>query len=979
MKLHLFNGGLNIRQDPLLIAPNEAVECTNVDTSTGVLKSAKGPTVTAISIENKPFYYESQDEWQDRVDALDYMEYQGLLYWTTSGRTQKYDGTNVRNLGINEPTIAPNIIPLTKDVDELTNISIPFSEIIFELNPIAGSSTSGSKSFTLVLTVTTAGNSTKIIYAKTKFITILTTEKIELEVEVPLELLRILGEDLTTTVYTGADYSSYTINRNSVTISTNSPLLLPKNIPPADSEITFACRGYNDETSEYTPLVELTTKKEVDSFLVVTAEIIGLSGNFPNNLAEFYIKKNTIYYKFATNLIGSGLTILGPGNAKISALNSVDIAYVNTSILRAYRFTNNIWAQIGSSLTISGMLRPGITSLNSTTIAIVDLSFGLRTYSWTGSVWSQTGSSLAIPSLSFVDLTTLTSSTIALVDGSLNELRTYSWNGSTWSQVGSGLTLSLGDPSVATLNSTTIALSDNVLGTLGTYSWTGSVWNQTGNSITIPGYRAITELTNTSIALVNDSDEHLVVYEWNGSDWIQSGTSLNMPGIGTTLSLTSLSTTDIVFIDSYLEKLTTYRFENLSWRQLDSINPFIAYAVYSEAVDINTADTLEATGPYGTYQYLYTFYNDEDDTESQASLISEEFFAKAAPVDLTNLEVSTDLQVTHKNIYRIGGAYPNFIYIGQTINANTIFEDEVQDKDLVGKIFNSTLNGAPPDGLRYIKSIFGVFVGAVGSKFYFTRDIGNPNYWPETYYIDFYETITGIGLTGNNIIVFTRYKTFLISGSSANTFVKYTLRNDQGCINHDTIVEYEGSLIFVSTDGVCMLTGNKVTVLSKHKLGKQIFNTLNAVMHDEVYYLQLSDYTILAFDFRYEPSLKYFSFNTNYIVVAEDILYGKINEVSNLLYTLFTGSEVSYGYKTGKLNEGSASHLKNYKTIHISASGEHILYVYIDDVLRLTKVLSGKELYEAKIPQENLRGSEIQYKLTGIGKVNEIEYKATRG
>ena len=109
MQLSDFSGGLNVRQAPELIQPNEATICKNVDIGSGQLKSVKGLGTASITALLDAYYYLSKAQWMPNASTRDYLEYQGKLYWTDGTQPKKYDGTTTSNLGLQNPTAAPTV------------------------------------------------------------------------------------------------------------------------------------------------------------------------------------------------------------------------------------------------------------------------------------------------------------------------------------------------------------------------------------------------------------------------------------------------------------------------------------------------------------------------------------------------------------------------------------------------------------------------------------------------------------------------------------------------------------------------------------------------------------------------------------------------------------------------------------------------------------------------------------------------------
>jgi len=408
------------------------------------------------------------------------------------------------------------------------------------------------------------------------------------------------------------------------------------------------------------------------------------------------------------------------------------------------------------------------------------------------------------------------------------------------------------------------------------------------------------------------------------------------------------------------------------------------YNDYGDTQDI--AGLTEWTiGP--ELQYVYTYYNSEDGTESIPSEVSAEssnsiIFDIYTSIRHIQLDViaSTDPQVTNIRLYRIGDGLLNFSLVKELPNVTQTYTDRMPNRLIPGTILSSEENYAAPSNLRFLIQHGDVFLGAVGSKLYYSKSGGNANYWPPANYIEFHSDITGIGKGPTGSVITTGTETYGLSGTDSTTFVKYHISQDQGCINSKTMVSLKGALFFLSTDGLCTLAGGRVEVLSKSKLGKQNFSTINAVVYDEAYYCQMSNKTIICFDFRYTPSIRYLNFGSDWLVVANDTLYCQTPEAGLDMQVVFAGSPIEFEYRTGNLAEGVISELKNYNTIYVACKGNFTFNIYIDDTLVTTRDITSDEQrpIDIAVPQDSQRGTTISFGIKGIGTIQEIEYQATR-
>ena len=377
----------------------------------------------------------------------------------------------------------------------------------------------------------------------------------------------------------------------------------------------------------------------------------------------------------------------------------------------------------------------------------------------------------------------------------------------------------------------------------------------------------------------------------------------------------------------------------------------------------------------GTYQYVYTYYNSTDGTESAPSPISPELDLMSGEVALT-LAASSDPQVTHTRIYRVGGQRTLFAMVAELPISTLSYADHLLDSDMDGRLLESEDYYAAPAGLQFLSESYAMLFGAVDSTLYFTP-IGVPNAWPPEFSIQVNAPITGIGPVANGVLVFTRTQTFLVTGTGPTSLAIQPLRGDQGCVSHFSIQEVQkGALVWASADGLCSSSGNDVVNITKAALGDIKLVPVNSAVVDEVYYLQLEDGTTLAWDYRFAPIFKTFSLALETVTAAESEIYGWADGV---MYLLFKGEDTTtFSYTSPRFVEGSLTESKTYKKVYIHHDGDIIINILIDDELVTTKALSGKDSTTVQVPSDKQRGFYIQFEISGTGLVNEIEYTAGR-
>lgn len=394
---------------------------------------------------------------------------------------------------------------------------------------------------------------------------------------------------------------------------------------------------------------------------------------------------------------------------------------------------------------------------------------------------------------------------------------------------------------------------------------------------------------------------------------------------------------------------------------------------------IYSSDPAVSSSSYKTvkYQYCYTYYNDNDGTESMPSDFSDLVTTTKNPMQIdVDVYRSPDPQVTNIKLYRLGGDLTEMTLVALLTNEDQTFSDTLQDVDIAGTVLDSYTNGQAPRGLKYITEHNSMLFGSIGSKLWYS-EVAFVDYWSPYNFIDFPSTITGIGTISNGLLVFTSFTTYIVTGNSPKTLSKYLLSSAQGCLYHKSIQYIDNKAIWLSTDGVCTTSGGSIRVISLDKLRVDtipLYNFKSAIVHDSVYYASFDTKT-LAMDTRYGNIFREIDLVADDMSIYKDILY---YSKDNTLHEYGLNSTVrSLTYRTPRLALGSISNLKNYKNIYIKVFGTLTFKIYIDSELVATKTVSDSA-YELLIPQSKRLGYYMEIEITGTGNLAELQYIAQR-
>ena len=388
---------------------------------------------------------------------------------------------------------------------------------------------------------------------------------------------------------------------------------------------------------------------------------------------------------------------------------------------------------------------------------------------------------------------------------------------------------------------------------------------------------------------------------------------------------------------------------------------------YSSFDWISTADVRS---------YVYTYYSTITGFESAPCNVSNEIKVEALYAKVTGFTAPTDPSVDAIKLYRMGGTLTDFFHVVDLAINSTEYNDSKTDIEVLNEegLLNTYSNIKPPSTLRFITEYNNSLFACLDTQLWFSEP-GVVDTWKSTNWIQFPEHITGLGATANGLLVFSRNKTWIIVGEDANSYSKYLLSNDQGCVTHNTIQFTDNVLLWYSLDGICSSNGGAVEVISFPALGKLVIEPVTSCVSEKQYYL-FHDEGAIVVDFResmrfYTLDLKvkgasYISeFDAMYVLIPSSIGIHKYND----------GEDLSFKYRTGKLTEGELTNYKTYKVIYVYSKGSNAITISLDDTVVINAVALIDGLNEILLPQYQTKGYGIEIEFSGTGTIYEVEYK----
>lgn len=386
-------------------------------------------------------------------------------------------------------------------------------------------------------------------------------------------------------------------------------------------------------------------------------------------------------------------------------------------------------------------------------------------------------------------------------------------------------------------------------------------------------------------------------------------------------------------------------------------------------VQISDTEVLEGIK---TTSYVYTYYSFDTGQESAPSPASS--LPELGNTSFISVEVkaSSDPQVDKIRVYRIGGNLGQYTLVTEIDNQDATYLDSKAEANLSATSLPTSTYNPAPTGLRYLTSSNAMLFGAVDDKLYFSK-VGDPFFWDGFNFIDFENHITGVGATPNGLLVFTKDKTFIVTGNSPSTLSKYLLSPAIGCVLHKSIQTMANTLVWLSKDGLYASSGGSLQALSREKLGDFDFkNPICSEVKGEMYFLSYQFGTLIM-DLRFGLAFSTLKERFKGLHVSESEVFGCSD--SNRLVKLFKDdSLLEIDYLSPAYSDGSTSTAKVYTEVNVYAQGSLALTIFVDGKqVSTTSLVEGYN--SVKLPQGSTRGYFIQFGLKGVGSLLELEYK----
>lgn len=375
--------------------------------------------------------------------------------------------------------------------------------------------------------------------------------------------------------------------------------------------------------------------------------------------------------------------------------------------------------------------------------------------------------------------------------------------------------------------------------------------------------------------------------------------------------------------------------------------------------------------PQKQITYLYTYYKSKFDIETPPSPETKIATGEKDPTFNVSWELPKDPTIDKIRIYRYGGAQTLPALVGTFPISLTFIGDDLNTR-IDGRLLTTLGNIPAPIGIKGIKSIYAMLWAYKGDTLYYTN-IGKPFEWSEFNSIKVDEEITGFGATPNGILIFSKTKTYILTGRSPQNFAKFTLSQTIGCIYRHSVQNFNNLLVWIGEGGIYASNGGQITNITQSKFDKFSIKYPQACIVWANYYLVSYASETLAIDlltnriFYLSDEVKCFAVKGLELFHCDD---------NNMLFSTFGSDKPrELEFKSANYAEGSLSNRKTYDNIYFHSTGDLQVKVYVDDKLASETQLN-KGVTEVKLNAAHTRGYSLSFDIKGTGSLNEIEYKA---
>lgn len=253
-------------------------------------------------------------------------------------------------------------------------------------------------------------------------------------------------------------------------------------------------------------------------------------------------------------------------------------------------------------------------------------------------------------------------------------------------------------------------------------------------------------------------------------------------------------------------------------------------------VNVNGTTTKTDTDTPVSRAYIYTYvshYGEESPpmvatTSSIVDVYSDQTVTVTFPTNPTG-----NYNLTHKRVYRTD-SNGNFRLVATVSFSSTSYHDQKTEAQL-GEIIPSSNWDAPPDEVSadhpdgpmmgLISLPNGILAGFAGQTVMFSEAF-MPHAFPDENKLTVKSDIVAIAPLEIGVLVLTKEKPALISGSDPSSMSVIEIDSTLSCVSKPSVVDMGQSVIYASPDGLVSATGNGLQLITEEILTRDQWQAL---------------------------------------------------------------------------------------------------------------------------------------------------------
>lgn len=248
--------------------------------------------------------------------------------------------------------------------------------------------------------------------------------------------------------------------------------------------------------------------------------------------------------------------------------------------------------------------------------------------------------------------------------------------------------------------------------------------------------------------------------------------------------------------------------------------------------DMEGLETTETTVQRST-AYCYTFVRNLADgivqQESAPSPPSPVIDVHQGDgVRISGFAIPEDMHITHIRIYRTvsGASSAEFRFVVELPAKTAEHVDTLHDKDVPTEVLRTSLWDAIPDDAKgLMKTDNGLYAAFRGNELLISEPF-IPYAFPTAYRHTVEDAIVALGHADGTIIVLTRGRPYMVTGSTPDSPQLTHLPIEQACVSAASVAALPGGILYASPDGLMLISAGEQTLITSQTFTREQWQAL---------------------------------------------------------------------------------------------------------------------------------------------------------